>query len=105
MSKIIGGTPFGRGDALIDASEAVLLAGVSVAVVGAGRPDGVETVVALNLTGRVNKTTTVSDVLYLLDSDGAAAIVSELLGVAHRADPRFLDQLLTRINGLPKEAS
>lgn len=101
MSKIIGGSAFGRGDALIDTRSAVLLEGVDVAVVGAVRKDGVETIIGLELSGRVNHSTERSDVLYLLDADGAAAIISELLGLAGRADPSFLAQLLARIENLP----
>lgn len=105
MGKIIGGSAFGRGDALIDATTAILLADVHVAIVGAGRSTGVETVIALELSGRINHSTEQHEALYLLDADGAAAIVSDLLGVAGRADPSFLALLLSRIENLPKEQS
>lgn len=103
MGKIIGGSAFGQGDALIDTTGAILLGAVHVAAVGAARQDGVETVLALELDGRVNHTTMQVEHLYLLDADGAAAIISELLGLAGRIDHRFLDQLLTRIKNLPTE--
>lgn len=101
MSGIIGGTAFGQGDALIDTTAAVLLDGASVAIVGAIRQTGAETIIALELRGRVNHSTDRSEVLYLMNADGAAGIISELLGVAGRADPTFLEQLLQRIGDLP----
>ena len=108
MSKIIGGSAFGRGDSLINTEGSVLLGDVHVAVVDSGRSTGVETIIALQLGGRVNHTTTPHETLYLLDADGAASIISELLGVAGRADPRFLQLLLDRIDhlsSLPKDGT
>lgn len=105
MSKIIGGTPFGRGDALIDAEGAVLLGDVAVAMVGIGSAEGIGTAIALELGGRVNKSTVRQETLYLLDADGAAVLVAELLGVADRAHPAFLNALLTKIAALPKGAT
>lgn len=103
MAGIIGGSAFGRGDSIIDVNGAVLLAGVHVAVVGAGRSTGFETAIALELTGRVNHSTDQHQALCLLNVDGAARIISELMGLAQRADPGFLELLLARINDLPKE--
>ncbi|MDQ2624975.1 MAG: hypothetical protein M3Y20_07430 [Actinomycetota bacterium] len=98
---IIGGTPYGRGDALVDASGAVLLDRVDVVLVSTMSPSGAGRALALELGGRVNKTTRRSSVLYVMDQDGAAAIVSELLGLAARVSPSFLDDLLTRVRDLP----
>lgn len=103
MSKIIGGSAFGRGDALIDARRAVLLSDVHVVIVGAARNTGVETVIGLQLGGRINHSNDQHEALYLMDADGAAGIISELLGLAGRADPNFLALLLARIENLPKE--
>lgn len=47
MSKIIGGSAFGRGDALVDTEGAVLMDGCHVTILGAMRPTGVETTIAL----------------------------------------------------------
>lgn len=105
MSKIIGGSAFGRNDAIIDTKAAVLLGEVHVALVGAARPTGVESVVGLELSGRVNHSSEQHEVLYLMNADGAAAIVSELVGLASRAHPDFLALLLARIENLPKEQS
>lgn len=99
--KIIGGSPHGRGDAVIDARRAVLLDDISVVVVGTADPTGASRALALELGGRINKSSERSDVLYLFDEDGAAAIISELLGMAGRISPAFLDRLLARIGELP----
>jgi hypothetical protein len=105
MGKIIGGSAFGRDDSIVDTSEAVLLDAQTVVLVGALRPDGAETVIGMELGGRINHSNERSDVLYLLNADGAAAIISDLLGLAGRADPTFLAQLLARIDELPREGS
>lgn len=104
MSKIIGGSAFGKGDSLLDVTGAALLDDVAVCVVGDLTPSGVKTIIALELGGRVNKTTERSETLYLMNVGGAASIISELLGVASRADPHFLEQLLERIEKLPRHA-
>ncbi len=98
---IIGGTPHGRGDALVDTTDAVLLDRVDVVLVGTIVLSGAGRAIALELGGRVNKTPRRSSVLYVMDQDGAAAIISELLGLAGRVSPTFLDDLLTRIRSLP----
>lgn len=103
MGKIIGGSAFGRGDALVDTTDAVLLDSTDVALMGALRQTGMETVIGLELGGRINKSTERRETLYLLNADGAAGIISELLGLAERADPTFLQQLLDRIAELPRK--
>ncbi|MGY4645875.1 hypothetical protein [Cellulomonas sp. URHB0016] len=103
MSKIRGGDAFGIGDASIDVTRAILLDAVSVAVVGTANPAGAGRALALNLEGRLNKGTTRVDVLYLMDSDGAATIISELLGLAGRVGPDFLAELMARIEAMPRQ--
>lgn len=105
MGKIIGGSAFGRGDSIINTEGSVLLGNVTAAVLGAGRSTGIETIIALELGGRVNHTTTQHETLYLLDADGAASLVAEIFGVAGRVSPAFLELLLDRIAKLPKEHS
>ena len=99
--RIIGGTPYGRGDALIDTTDAVLLDDVTVVVLGVADRDGAGRAIGMELAGRVNKTSRRSSVLYVFDADGAAAVVSELLGLAARVSPTFLDDLLARVRRLP----
>lgn len=107
--KIIGGSAFGINDAMVDVSCAVLVDGTTVVALRAVRDDRLEDqVLGLEIKGRVNKTTTRSDVLYLLSMDGVAGIVSELLGLAQRMGPEYveqLDQLIRqRIDELPSES-
>jgi len=101
MTGIIVGSSHGRGDALIDTTKAVLLDDVHVVLIDALNADGAQRVIGLELGGRRNKSTTRSDVLYLFDEDGAAALVSELFGLAGRAD--FLPELLARIERLDED--
>ncbi len=101
MGKIMGGSAFGRGDALIDTERAVLLGASTVVVIGAMRQSGVETILGLELEGRINKSAEMHDQLYLLDVDGAAALVSEIMGLAARVGPDFLELLMQRIRELP----
>lgn len=101
MADIVGGAPHGRGDALVDVTGAVLLHEVHVVAVDALGGDGATRALAMQLVGRVNKTPDTSSVLYLFEVDGAAAIVSELLGLAARIGPEFRELLLARIAALP----
>lgn len=99
--RIVGGTPYGRGDALIDTADAVLLEEVTVVVLGVAGSDGAGRAIGMELAGRVNKTPRRSSVLYVFDADGAAAIVSQLLGLAARVSSTFLEDLLARVRRLP----
>lgn len=83
------GGPHDRHGVALDTTRAVLLDGVEVCAVepAGGSPAGM---IALLLSGRVNQTRGRADVLYLFDVDGAAAIVTELLALAHRMDARGL---------------
>lgn len=101
MSKFIGGSAYGRGDAIIDVEGSVLFDTVTAALVGVGQQTGVETCIAVELGGRINHDTERSEVLYLMNADGAAALVSEILGVAQRIGPHFLEHLMQRIADLP----
>lgn len=103
---IIGGSPFGRHDALIDATKAVLLDTVNVVLVGTATwGQGAGRAIGLELGGRINKAQARTSVLYLMDEDGAAALVSELVGLASRAGAgeEFVDLLLQRLHNLPEQ--
>jgi hypothetical protein len=104
MSHITGGSAFGIGDALIDPKGAVLLDEVNVVLVGVAGGEGAGRALAMELGGRVNKSQYRSTVLYVFDSDGAAAIISELFGLAGRISPEFLDELMARVEALPRKA-
>jgi hypothetical protein len=84
MVDIVAG-PAARGGALLDARSAVLLDHINVVL----------------LQGRVNYSTERVDHAYLFGPDGAAALVSELIGLAGRAagadghGERFADEFRT----------
>lgn len=84
-TPIMGGSPRGRGDALLDTRGAVLLDHTEVVLVdrepGSGKPPAA----MLVLSGRVNFERRRSQTAYLFGTDGAAAIVSELTELAARA--------------------
>lgn len=88
MGDIIGpmDRPWERDSVSIDATGAVLLAAVDVATMVSGAQG---TVVALVLTGRINKTTEHSKMLYLLNADAAAGLVSELIAISVREGGEF----------------
>lgn len=81
---IIGGSPHGHGDALIDARAAVLLDHTDVSLIDTKRP-GEAVAMLLSMGGRVNYADDRVTHAYLLGGDGAAAIVSQLVGLAQRA--------------------
>jgi hypothetical protein len=103
MSHITGGSPFGLGDAIVDTRGAVLLDTVNVVLVGTAGDEGAGRALAMELGGRVNKRARRTSTLYLFDEDGAAAIISELFGLAGRSSPQFLDRLLERVERLPRD--
>jgi hypothetical protein len=80
---IVGGEPHGKGDALIDARASVLLDGMEVVLVDTKRDEPVSMLLALK--GRINYSDDRVEHAYLFGPDGAAALVSELVGLAARA--------------------
>lgn len=84
MTHIAGpGGPFDRNAVVVDATDAVLLDNINSCVI-AQNGDENRPAVALDLGGRVNKTTRRSSVLYLMDEEGAAKLAADLIGLAHR---------------------
>lgn len=81
---IIGGSPSGRGDALIDARSAVLMEDVEVVLVDTKQEEPVS--MLLSLSGRINYADDRVTHAYLFGPDGAAGLVSELILLATRAD-------------------
>lgn len=96
----VAGDPRAIGGALVGVDRAVMLDHVAVAVVEAAADDGsgARVLVALELTGRLNRTSTVVRTLHLLDWDGAAALVAELTGVAARAGAPHSDVFQQRLD-------
>ncbi|WP_381797263.1 hypothetical protein [Streptomyces niveus] len=92
------GGPRDRNSVIVDTSNAILLDGTTVSLVET--TPGTTPVLALLLEGRINQTTDRARNLYLMDGDGAAAIVSELVALAYRTGHQFGDQLMARIHRL-----
>lgn len=99
------GGPYGQGDVVIDTTNAVILDACEVAIVGGVRGGVLDPkpICALVLRGRVNKTTDRVQVLFLLNEDGAAGIVTELIGLESRAGwgREFVDRIRERLDAMP----
>jgi hypothetical protein len=95
------GGPYDRDAVVVDTTNAVLLDYSTVSTVEAHRGHERQIAFAMMLEGRINKTRDRSRVLYLINADGAAAIVTELLGLAKRAerqgDSALADELRRRL--------
>lgn len=91
------GGPHDRNAVIIDTTGAVLLdhSDVCLMETTSGTP-----VLALLLEGRINKSTDRARNLYLLNEDGAAALVTELLALAHRIGPEFGHRFTERLQHL-----
>lgn len=92
------GGPHDRNAVIIDTTDAVLLDASSVSLVET--PGHTSPILAMLLEGRINKTSDRARNLYLLNEDGAAALISELIALAHRIGPEFGERLMQRINHL-----
>jgi hypothetical protein len=92
------GGPHDRNSVIIDTTEAVLLDHSTVTLMGS--PGDPKPYLAMLLEGRINKTTDRARNLYLLNEDGAAALVSELIALAHRIGPEFGARFTARLRHL-----
>ncbi|MFE6025559.1 hypothetical protein [Streptomyces niveus] len=96
---IVGpGGPRDRHGVLLDPRNAVLLDHSTVTLVETANGQG--PVLAALLEGRINQTTERARTLYLMNEDGTAAIVSELLALAHRIGPEFGKRFAARVQKL-----
>lgn len=97
--SIIGdGGPRERDGVVLDVRNAILLTDTSVCLVepwSDGEPGSA--ILAMQLSGRINKTTDQAQVLFLFDVDGAAALVSEVTALAARLGPEFLARFMARM--------
>jgi hypothetical protein len=84
----------GRGETVLDTTQAVLVDDLEVCELATN--DG-RVAMAAFLEGRVNHTDDRVGVLYLLEADGAAAFVSEIVGLAARMGPEFESAFLARL--------
>lgn len=93
--------PHSRGTVFLDLTDAVLLGHVDVCTVDTVRAGELGGQVAfMTLSGRVNKTRDQVQVGFVLDPDGAAAIITELLALADRFGPELLDDTTRRLTEL-----
>jgi hypothetical protein len=101
---IVGpGGPFDENAVVVDASEAVLLEHVNVCLVEAARR-GVwddKPALAMALEGRINQSSDRAEITYFFNEDGAAALISQLVGLAVRIGPEFAERLMERLADLP----
>lgn len=98
------GGPHDRGAVFLDLTDVVLLdhaACCTVDGVRAGALTG--QMIFMTLEGRVNKKTDRVQVGYLFDTDGAAALITELLALADRHGPEMLDDVTRRLTTLHRD--
>lgn len=91
------GGPHDRNAVVIDTTNAVLLDHSNVCLMETG---GGSVALAVLLEGRINRTSDRARNLYLMNEDGAAALVSELLALAHRIGPAFGKRFTERLQHL-----
>jgi hypothetical protein len=92
------GGPFDKNAVVISAENAVLLDHATVAQM---EDSHYSDIIAMQLDGRINQTQERARILYVFDVDGAAAIITELYGVAARMGPEFFDLLRDRLDVMP----
>lgn len=80
------GGPHDRDGVVVDTTNAVLLDFATVSMIETLRAgQEPEVAAAIMLEGRVNKSTDRTRVVYVVNADGVAALVTELMGLATRA--------------------
>jgi len=91
------GGPHDRNSVIVDTTNAVILDASTVTEVETltGRP-----ALAMLLEGRIARTTERARNLYLMEEDGAAALVTELIALAHRMGPAFGERFMARLQHL-----
>jgi hypothetical protein len=91
------GGPHDRNAVVLDTTAAVLLDSSDVCLM---ETTGGNVVLAMLLEGRINKTTDRARNLYLMNEDGAAALVTELMALANRIGPDFGERFTARLQHL-----
>jgi hypothetical protein len=97
----VGGSPYGRGNTVLDMRGAVLLEYNEVILVDSKRDEA--PAMALILEGRVNYETRRVKQMYLFGPDGAAALVTQMFGLAARAGGRFAQEFAELVTERSKE--
>lgn len=102
------GGPHDISGVVLDASNAILLETVDVSTIDPEHGARGQHALALVLGGRINQTQQRASVLFVFGTDGAAAIVTELVALYGRAagDPTpFIDDVLARIKALADDGN
>lgn len=109
---IVGSSgPHDRGSVVLDTSKAVLLQDVTVSTIDPERGGRGQLYLALMLAGRINQTPDDARVLFIMNTDGAAAIVTQLLALLARAKEKpgvigpFIADLRGRLDELDAEGA
>jgi hypothetical protein len=91
------GGPHDRNSVIVDTTNAVILDATTVTQVETltGKP-----ALAMLLEGRIAKTRDRARNLYLMNEDGAAALITELIALAHRMGPEFGHRFTARLQHL-----
>jgi len=100
------GGPHDWGAVVLDMTDCVLLDSASVCLVDSvrdGRSNG--QAIYMTMSGRVNKTDDRVQVGYTFGTDGAAALVTELLALADRAGPDLLTDIVARLVALDRDGN
>lgn len=101
--SIIGpGGPHDRHAVILDTDHAVLLDDLTVTQV---ETSGRDVILAMQLSGRINKTPDRATMLVLLSGDGAAALITELTALATRIGPEFASAFHDRLRHLEEQGA
>ena len=102
------GGPHDVGGVVLDARNAVILDSVDVSTIDPERGARGQHAVALVLGGRINQTKERASVLFLFGTDGAASIVTELIGLYGRwtgSPEPFINDVMARLAKLREEGN
>lgn len=90
------GGPHDRSGVVLDARHAVLLETVDVSTLDPERGARGQAALAMVLAGRINQSCDRASVLFLFGTDGAAAVITQLIAVIGRAaGPAFVEEFMT----------
>lgn len=93
----VAGDPHARGGVVMDTRGAVLMDANEVILVDLKRPDD-PPAMALVIEGRVNLKRERVKQMYLFGTDGAAGLVSEIVGLAQRAGDPFASEFVALLD-------
>jgi hypothetical protein len=86
----VAGDPYARGGVMLDSRKAVLMDYLDVCLVDTKQDE--KPIMMLVIEGRVNYQNRRTKQAYLFDADGAAALATQLIGLAGRAGDPFMSE-------------